>query len=227
MHLNNKLIISKSKGILTTSPKIATGTCSWRLAVRGPARPTGPGHGAVPALALLAAGTDGTHSRSGHVGSVAGLGAVQGVLSVLEQGGHCQQWQRDTGLGSPLYPCEGHAGPAATAPGPLGHRGVCWGLLLRAPPALQYSGHGAGDGHSRWGRFWGGSRALGTALAGAGVPGPGCVRVPQPGTAQQGCRSAVGPARALRPRSGARTSSDGRCPRHRAPSPWGCSRPAW
>lgn len=122
---------------------------------------------------------------------------------------------------------ESHAGPAATAPGPLCHRGVCWGLLLHALPALQYSGHGAGDGRSRWGRFWGGSRALGTALAGAGVPGPGCVRVPQPGKAQEGCKSAVGPARALRPRSGGRMSSDGRCPRHRAPSPWGCSRPAW
>lgn len=111
--------------------------------------------------------------------------------------------------------------------GPRCHGGVCWGLLLCALPALQCSGHGAGDGHSRRGRFWAESWALAKALAGVGGPGPGCVRVPQPGTAQGGCRSAVGPARALRPQSGARTSSDGRCPKHRAPSPWGCSRPAW
>lgn len=153
------------------------------------------------------------------------LVGVQGVRLGWGQCWRCSA--RCFRAGLPSVSREGHAGPTATAPGPPCHRGVCWGLSLRAPPALQHSGHGAGDGHSRWGRFWGASRALGTALAGAGVPGPGCVRVPQPGMAQGGCRSAVGPARALRPRSGARMSSGGRCPRHRAPSPWGCSQPAW
>lgn len=32
---------------------------------------------------------------------------------------------------------------------------------------------------------------------------------------------------ALRPQSAAGMSSGGRCPRRRAPSPWGCSQPAW
>lgn len=223
-------MISKSKGILATFPKIATGTCSWCLAVRGPARPQGLAQARAwgyPGTGTVAAGSDGTRGPGGCAASVAGLGAVQEELSALVQGGRCQQRQRDAGLGSSLRPWEGDAGRAATAPGPRCHGGVCWGLLLCALPALQCSGHGAGDGHSRRGRFWAESWALAKALAGVGGPGPGCVRVPQPGTAQGGCRSAVGPARALRPQSGARTSSDGRCPKHRAPSPWGCSRPAW
>lgn len=212
-------MVSKSKGILTTLPKIATGTCSWRLAVRGP-RPTGLGAG-------RARGCPGTGTAAGMAQAVPAGRGQRGRRSVRccrpGRAGRAEGCER-----APLrVPGKAMLAELPRPRGPRCHRGVCWGLRSCARPALQRSGHGAGDGHSRWGRFRGGSRALATALAGAGVPGPGCVRVPQPGTAQGGRGSAAGPARALRPRSGARTSSDGHCPRHRAPSPWGCSRPAW
>lgn len=81
-----------------------------------------------------------------------------------------------------------------------------------------------------------GARRVGRAGGGeAGVspqPWPGCqgpAAMGDPGWARGrvGAGVQLGPGRALRPRSGACMSSDGRCPRRRAPFPWGCSRPAW
>lgn len=68
------------------------------------------------------------------------------------QGGRCQQGQGDAGLGSSLCPWDGDA---AMAPGDTLSQRVCWGLLSRALPAPQHSGHGAGDGLSRTGKVLG------------------------------------------------------------------------
>lgn len=185
MHLNNKLMISKSKGILTTLPKIATGTCSRRLAVRGPARPAGLGAGGARGCpGSGTAGSDGWHTRC------PGWGQCRRRSGRCSRaGGRCQQRQRDAGLGSSPYPRGGDAGPAATAPGAtlsqgrVSAGGCSYGLPLPCSTVGMVQVMARADGE----RLWGGSRALATALAGVGGPGPGCVRVPQPGWVQE-CR---------------------------------------
>lgn len=104
--------------------------------------------------------------------------------------------------------------------------GFCWGL--RFPAALPRNA--AGTVQAAGARCRG--RVLGWKPGSCRSPGLGCqgqAASGHPGQARWWAGSGVrlGPSWVLRPQSGARTSSDGRCPRRRAPSPWGCSQPAW
>lgn len=184
-------MISKSKGILTTLPKIATGTCSRRLAVRGPARPAGPGTG-------LSRPWHGWQRWMAH--TVPGLGQCRRRSGRrCRAGGRCRQRQRDAGLGSSPCPRGGDAGRAATAPGAtlsqgwVSAGGCSYGLPLPCSTVgtVQVMARADGEG-------FGGEAEL--------SPQPwlewGCQGQAASGCPSQGgCRSAEGPARALRPRS--------------------------
>lgn len=188
-------MISKSKGILTTLPKIATGTCSRRLAVRGPARPAGLGAGGARGCpGSGTAGSDGWHTRC------PGWGQCRRRSGrCCRAGGRCQQRQRDAGLGSSPCPRGGDAGPAATAPGAtlsqgrVSAGGCSYGLPLPCSTVgmVQVMARADGEGFGVEAELlpqpwleWGGQ-----GQAASGCPSQG------------GCRSAEGPARALRPRS--------------------------
>lgn len=250
MHLNNKLMSGKSKGILITSPKIAIGSCSSCPAARGPC-PAQGGHGpqqpATGHQGPCTAGSRRSQYTRGH-GGCAGSGARAGCsVGSAQCGGAgrvlpcCRRRRADCllvpqGRGARLlYHVPGKAMPAELPAvgqphSSRGHvvMGVCAGgcAYLHPCPARQQARCGC-LGHGGWGGLWvetGRSpQPWPSGAAGARLP------TGSPGRARRrvGTGVQLGAVRALRPRSGARTSSDGRCPRRRAPSPWGCSRPAW
>lgn len=243
--------MAKAKGILITSPKIAIGSCSSCPGSEGalPApRWLGAGEGTVPrrhravkALTPLAAGGHGKHAVT--QGAVLMLGAARagaqcgGVGRALPRHRRrrpgCLLLLQGCGAGL-LSHVSGKATPAELqAVGqphrpqrPRCHGVVCGGLRSPAPPAPGCSGHGAGDWGTAGGEGGGGEAGV-SPQPWPGCQGPAAMGDPGWARGRVGAGVQLGPGRALRPRSGACMSSDGRCPRRRAPSPWGCSRPAW
>lgn len=178
MHLNNKLMSSKSKGILITSPKIAIGGCSscpggegalpapWQLSAGQGTVPSSPHWVRLTALTPLAAGGEGKGaastgcSRLGAAQAGAQCGGTGWVLLCRwRHGPGCLPVLR--GHRAELLSCVPGKATLAKLPavgqprGPRGHvvMGVSAGVRFPAPPAPQCNGHGAGDGHSGWEGF--------------------------------------------------------------------------